>query len=92
MLLQEPIKFKEAVKNSIHQNKYIAHCVEDGKIQLVNYSGDQSSIILIGPEGGFTNDEVELAQQNKFVSVSLGETRLRTETAGIVAAVFLNQK
>ena len=48
-----------------------------------------SKIILIGPEGDFTADEIELAIQNHFSAVSLGETRLRTETAGIVASVLL---
>ena len=50
-----------------------------------------SKIILIGPEGDFTAEEAALAQQHHFSAVSLGETRLRTETAGIVAAVILLQ-
>jgi 16S rRNA (uracil1498-N3)-methyltransferase len=49
--------------------------------------GDQ--IILIGPEGDFTKDEVKSALKNNYIPISLGETRLRTETAGIVAAVLL---
>ena len=46
-------------------------------------------MILIGPEGDFTKEEVELALQNSFIPVSLGNTRLRTETAGIVSATLL---
>jgi 16S rRNA (uracil1498-N3)-methyltransferase len=48
-----------------------------------------SQIILIGPEGDFTGEEVQLAIQNHFDAVSLGYTRLRAETAGVVAATIL---
>lgn len=88
--LHEPITFKEVMKNSAQQNKYIAHCMKESKQQLNNKPIQHSTIILIGPEGDFTKDEIDLALQNSFVPVSLGETRLRTETAGIVAAVLLN--
>ncbi|MEI9911203.1 MAG: RsmE family RNA methyltransferase [Bacteroidota bacterium] len=46
-------------------------------------------IILIGPEGDFSQKEIDLALQQQFIPVSLGETRLRTETAGVVAATIL---
>jgi len=88
--LHEPIKYSEAVKYSSQQNKYIAHCVEEEKKQLNNGANNQSSIILIGPEGDFTKDEIDLAVANNFIPVTLGNTRLRTETAGMVAAVLLN--
>ncbi len=71
--------------------KFIAHCIETDKKQL-NDLVDRSSnspIILIGPEGDFTPDEIEHALQNDFTPVTLGETRLRTETAGLVAAAIL---
>ena len=45
--------------------------------------------MLIGPEGDFTNDEIYQALKNNFLAVSLGSTRLRTETAGVVAATML---
>jgi 16S rRNA (uracil1498-N3)-methyltransferase len=88
--LHEAVKFSEVVKRISQQNKFIAHCIDGEKKQLSNHSIHQSSIILIGPEGDFTKDEIELAMQNNFVPVSLGDTRLRTETAGIVATVILN--
>ncbi len=105
-VLHEPIKFKDIIKNSTHQKKYIAHCIEEEKKQLTNEAclpdrqaikpayrtGRQSTIILIGPEGDFTKEEVEFAKQNNFIPVSLGDTRLRTETAAIVACVLLNQQ
>jgi 16S rRNA (uracil1498-N3)-methyltransferase len=96
-LLHEPVSFKEAVEESIHQQKFIAHCDEGVKSQLTNLAyrqaGQQineSTIILIGPEGDFTKEEIELALQNHFIPVSLGETRLRAETAAVVAAALLN--
>jgi 16S rRNA (uracil1498-N3)-methyltransferase len=91
--LHEPVKFEEIIKLSLHQNKYIAHCIDDKKKPLSNEvisKGDQ--IILIGPEGDFTKDEVAAALKNNYIPISLGETRLRTETAGIVAAVLLLNK
>jgi 16S rRNA (uracil1498-N3)-methyltransferase len=102
-VLHEPLKFGETVKKSAHQNKFIAHCVEGEKKQLINktsgsYRSDNNriqhgdQIILIGPEGDFTKSEIELALQYNFIPVSLGETRLRTETAALVAAVLLLNK
>ena len=48
-----------------------------------------SQIILIGPEGDFSEREIDLGSQLKFIPVSLGDTRLRTETAGVVAAALM---
>lgn len=50
----------------------------------------KNTLILIGPEGGFTNNELSQAKENGFNSVSLGDARLRSETAGVVAATLLN--
>ncbi len=90
-VLHEPTKFNELVKSSAHQQKFIAHCIDDAKRNLsdLNNVSLSTKIILIGPEGDFTADEIELALQNHFSAVSLGETRLRTETAGMVAATLL---
>ena len=90
-VLQEPITFKEVVEQSQHQQKFIAHCMEEEKRNLAGVVNKSlsSQIILIGPEGDFTKEEVKLAIQHHFDTVSLGITRLRTETAGIVAAVSL---
>jgi 16S rRNA (uracil1498-N3)-methyltransferase len=71
--------------------KLIAHCEDAAKQQLSNLQINQfsNSTILIGPEGDFSPAEIELALQHNFQPVSLGETRLRTETAGMVAAVMM---
>ena len=90
-VLHEPTKFNEIIKSSGQQQKFIAHCIDDAKRNLndLNNESLSSKIILIGPEGDFTTEEVEQALQNHYNAVSLGETRLRTETAGIVAATLL---
>jgi 16S rRNA (uracil1498-N3)-methyltransferase len=81
------------IVNAHHQQKFIAHCMEGTKSNLGDLVNESlsSQVILIGPEGDFTQGEVELALQNHFIPVSLGETRLRTETAGLVAAVQLTR-
>ncbi len=89
-VLHEPTKFKQLVESSAQQQKFIAHCIDGAKRNLADLNNEalSSKIILIGPEGDFTTEEIELAVQNHFSAVSLGETRLRTETAGIVAATI----
>jgi len=92
-ILHEPKQFNnQTIQQFNHQQKFIAHCDEGIKQQLSIQAIQQSSIILIGPEGDFTKEEINLALENKFIPVTLGETRLRTETAGIVAAVLLVAK
>ncbi len=88
-VLHQPMDFSKAVTLSTANQKYIAHCDDGAKNQLTSQSFNQSAIILIGPEGDFTPKEIELALANQFIPVSLGETRLRTETAGVVAAALL---
>jgi 16S rRNA (uracil1498-N3)-methyltransferase len=89
-ILHEPEPFNNlAIQQSDNQQKFIAHCGEEKKQILSSLIADHSSLILIGPEGDFTKQEIALALQNNFIPVSLGETRLRTETAGIVAATLL---
>jgi 16S rRNA (uracil1498-N3)-methyltransferase len=68
-------------------NKYIAHCMQGEKQVLTKLDGDQ--ILLIGPEGDFSPTELEMALAKNFLPVTLGNTRLRTETAGMVGAVMM---
>lgn len=90
-VLHEPVKFNQLVQSATQQQKFIAHCIDDAKRNLsdLNNEGLSSKIILIGPEGDFTTDEIDLALKNNFNAVTLGPTRLRTETAGMVAATLL---
>lgn len=91
-ILHEPVPYEDIKKwKCTDGQNYIAHCIEDNKINLGNQLIGKSSnqLIAIGPEGDFSLQEIDLALQNDFIPVSLGETRLRTETAGVVAAVLL---
>jgi 16S rRNA (uracil1498-N3)-methyltransferase len=90
--LNEPKQFGDLeIWKCNNGTNLIAHCIDEGKQALSNLQITKSSnrLIAIGPEGDFTKDEIEIALQNSFIPVSLGETRLRTETAGIVAATIL---
>ena len=88
-VLGEPTSFEEAVRNTTAATKLIAHCMEGVKSSVVDFAGGQSAQILIGPEGDFSPGEVELAFAAGYLPVTLGNTRLRTETAGVVAATLL---
>jgi len=88
-VLHEPVEFDKLVSNISAAEKFIAHCEDAPKIRLSNKPANQSVIILIGPEGDFTPSEIELALKNNFMPVSMGQTRLRSETAGVVAAALL---
>ena len=94
-VLHEPVGFENLVKEGKKEKNFIAHCLPDKKQQLSSlihnssFAIRNSALILIGPEGDFTQDEIDLALNNEFVPVALGNTRLRTETAGLVAAALL---
>lgn len=71
----------------------IAHCLEDQKHSLLSFIKPKCShVICIGPEGDFTPEEINLAKEHGMTAISLGATRLRTETAGIYVATLLNVK
>lgn len=90
-VLHELDRFDDLVMREFgNAEKFIAHCANGDKYQLINQPINQPTCILIGPEGDFTSQEIELALQNGFKPVSLGETRLRTETAGVVAVALLS--
>lgn len=70
--------------------KFVAYC-DERSIHLKNaYRGGFDAIVMIGPEGDFTKDEIVLAEKQEFETVSLGKSRLRLETAGILAAGIFN--
>jgi 16S rRNA (uracil1498-N3)-methyltransferase len=88
-ILHEPLVATKLIQDADQALKLIAHCEDDQKNPLQLVAPAQTSLILIGPEGDFSREEIELALQNNFIPVSLGETRLRTETAGVVAISLL---
>lgn len=97
-VLHEPTQFNNlTIKQpacpaggSDKEQKFIAHCDElKTKNILSTFQPFHSSTILIGPEGDFTQKEINLALNAGFIPVSLGETRLRTETAAVVSATLL---
>lgn len=93
--LNEPVSFKNFIKNTTEGNLYIAHCEEtDKKLLKEMIKPNQKYTLLIGPEGDFSEKEIKLALENSYTPVSLGNTRLRTETAAIVAChsfIFTNE-
>ncbi len=93
--LNEPIAYKDFIKKEFKGQKFIAHCEETAKKSFKKELKPRENVlILIGPEGDFSVKEIQMALDNKFIPVSLGDTRLRTETAAIVAchsAVLLNE-
>jgi 16S rRNA (uracil1498-N3)-methyltransferase len=85
-VVEEMVPFDKLVKQDFDGQKFIAWIDDDVKEQLCDlYEKGKNAIVLIGPEGDFSKEEVELAKENGFVPVSLGEARLRTETAAVVA-------
>ena len=84
--IEEPIKFNDFIKLPFEGKKYIAHCYDMPKKPLVqDYSKGENALIVIGPEGDFSEEEINEAINNGFIPVSLGESRLRTETAAFSA-------
>lgn len=87
----EMTDFKKFIKSQSAEAKFIAHCRDSEKQNLKDILPNKKNIlILVGPEGDFSEAEINLANENGFLSVSLGQSRLRTETAGIVACHTVN--
>jgi len=88
-LLHEPTRISKVINASAYTNKLIAHCRDEAKSAVVDFRKAESVQILIGPEGDFSKDEISMALDKGYQPVTLGENRLRTETAGVVAATLL---
>ena len=88
--------FDTFVRQAREETRFIAHCYKEDKRELRNeIQKGKSCLVLIGPEGDFSQEEVQTALSLGFVPVSLGNSRLRTETAGIVAchtAILMNEE
>ena len=84
--LQAMTDFGEFIRRGFEGQKFIAHCYPDEKIPLAQaYRENENVLILIGPEGDFSEEEIKAAKELGFIPVSLGESRLRTETAALFA-------
>ncbi|MFD2727570.1 16S rRNA (uracil(1498)-N(3))-methyltransferase [Hyunsoonleella rubra] len=93
--LNPAMAFEDFLNQNFESQLFIAHCAETDKKSLKKELKAETDVtILIGPEGDFSTKEIDLALKHNFIPVTLGETRLRTETAGIVAchsAAFVNE-
>jgi 16S rRNA (uracil1498-N3)-methyltransferase len=93
--LNNAVTFKEFIKQQNKGLQLIAHCEETDKKTLKSVLKPNENVtLLIGPEGDFSEKEIALALENNYIPVSLGNTRLRTETAAVVAChsiVFFNE-
>ncbi|KPM30388.1 Ribosomal RNA small subunit methyltransferase E [Croceitalea dokdonensis DOKDO 023] len=88
--LNPMITLEEFVKNTKGDLKFIAHCEKEEKVELKRrLQADKDCIVLIGPEGDFSLNEINTAYQEGYMPVSLGRNRLRTETAAIYACTVV---
>jgi 16S rRNA (uracil1498-N3)-methyltransferase len=89
--LNEPVRFKDFITAGFEGQKFMAHCLDQKKSFLAeNLEKHSSYQVLIGPEGDFTSGEVEQALQAAYTPVTLGDSRLRTETAALAACFEIN--
>jgi len=90
-VLNEMTPFADFIKKTSHANRYIAY-LDQEQSQPLNkiYPAGEHALILVGPEGDFSEQEVDQAKKEGFQPVKLGESRLRTETAGIAACHSIN--
>lgn len=91
-IINEAVDFQQFMKQTFREEqKFIAYCNDAQRNPLSKiYQKPKNCVILIGPEGDFTEAEVATAFKQNFVGVSLGNSRLRTETAGVVACHTVN--
>ena len=87
--LREPTPLEKFIAEPFDGRSYIAHCLPEERQALRAHAPGEAARILIGPEGDFTPDEIRQALDAGFLPVILGQTRLRTETAAVVAAALL---
>lgn len=90
-ILNEPVALNKFLSQPFDGQKFIAHCEDSGKTSLSAELNTQSKyLILIGPEGDFSPAEIDSALHNGYKAITLGESRLRTETAALEACFEVN--
>ena len=92
--INEMVAFKSFINAPREGRRYIAHCYEEVPRsylfeELQKTSGKEDATVMIGPEGDFSIEEVKMAVEAGWISVHLGESRLRTETAGLSAIMMM---
>ena len=89
--LNEPIRFSDFIEKTSNAQKFIAHCMDSGKVTIKEQLIAKGNyLVVIGPEGDFSFEELQVAIANNFIPVSLGDSRLRTETAALEACFEIN--
>lgn len=89
-ILEESIKFKDFIEGVNPSEVFLAHLMEDSIYLGSAITPKSCYTLLIGPEGDFTDSEIELCMEKGIIPVTLGGSRLRTETAGVVATQIVN--
>lgn len=90
-IINEAVKFSNFIKYNINSQKCIAYCNHSNRMALNNcYKAGSNVLVLIGPEGDFTPSEITEAFDNNYIPITLGKSRLRTETAAIAACNIIN--
>ena len=90
-VLNEPVTINQLLAKPFEGQKFIAHCEKGEKIALGSALKKQDRyLVLIGPEGDFTTTEIDAALQKEYKAITLGESRLRTETAALEACFEIN--
>ena len=95
-VLNEPCTFNDFIDHPVPGKNMIAHCsTATNRISISEaYMKNENAVVMIGPEGDFSNEEISAAIRRNFIPVHLGSSRLRTETAGVAAChsiYFINQ-
>ncbi len=94
--LNEAVTFSDFLEQDLPKRRFIAHCQEGEKADFKRrLEPDKKILVLVGPEGDFSESEIDLAKSKGFIPISLGEYRLRTETAAILACTtvaFINSR
>ena len=90
-VINDPTPVCKVIGNAFSGQRFIAYCDGDIRTPLHDaYRAGNNALILIGPEGDFSNNEIQQALQSGFAPVTLGNYRLRTETAALAATAFFN--
>ena len=88
-IINDIVDFESFINKNKNSSNFICHLEKEDRKSIFYYNKsirkEKNTCLVIGPEGDFTPDEIKLSENNNYKSITLGESRLRTETAGIVA-------